>query len=447
MADIGDTLSATAPRCHDPYLRCALYGAAQVALGVKGCSLIAHSPQGCYQLVNAAFGSQAADYTDTFTLCTKLCEEEIVHGGEELLKRTILEARELRPPLLFVLSSCGPEIVGDDIEAVCEDMQNEVDFKLVPVRCAGFSGDQNDGADMALEAILKTLVTGEGDKISGSVCLIAPHANGNPTWFGDLAWVKRTLDELGATRVFTMTHDTPVCDLPMIASAEYSLLLSHDTGQKTADYLEAHFGVKQLCDSLPLPVGFTNIRRWVTELGACFGRADVADDLIAHGENWVVEQCRRRGLEQFFMHHASSAIVTDATVGIPLLRFVTEDLEMITGLVSLRSCLPRAVSMLEDEIKSLGLDCMIIDHADVYQSKQAIGKTRPQVVLGSNIERHAVEAFDVPWVFRVVNPESRFRTIDREYFGYTGMLNLIEIMENDWLDRNRSRERRYQARW
>jgi nitrogenase molybdenum-iron protein alpha/beta subunit len=147
------------------------------------------------------------------------------------------------------------------------------------------------------------------------------------------------------------------------------------------------------------------------------------------------------------MHRATSAIVTDATVGIPLLRFITEDLEMITGVVCLRSCLPRARTILDAEVKSLGLDCRIIDQADVYQSRQAISEARPQIVFGSNIERHAVEAFDIPWVFRIVNPESRFRTIDREYFGYTGMLNLIEVIENDWLDRMRSRERRYQARW
>jgi len=442
-----ETVSATSSRCHDPYLRCALYGAAQVALGVRGSGVLAHSPQGCYQLVNAAFGWQGADYTETFTLCTKLCEDEIVHGGEEMLRRTILEASELRVPLLFVLSSCGPEIVGDDIEAVCEDMQAKVEFKLVPVKCAGFRGDQNDGADMALDAILKSLVTRDAPRTPGSVCLVAPHANGNPTWYGDLAWVKRMLFELGASQVLTLTHDTPVADIAHIGSAEYSLLLSHDAGQKAADYLSGHFGVKQLCRDLPFPVGFTNTRRWLAELAACFGRSDAAERIISAGENQVIEQCRRKGLEQFFMHHATSAVVADATVAIPLLRFITEDLEMITSLICLRSSLPQARTVLDSEIKSLGLGCRIIDRADVYQSKQALGGIMPQVVFGSNIERHAVEAFGIPWVFRIVNPESRFRTIDREYFGYAGMLNLIEIIENDWLDRMRSRERRYQARW
>jgi nitrogenase molybdenum-iron protein alpha/beta subunit len=69
------------------------------------------------------------------------------------------------------------------------------------------------------------------------------------------------------------------------------------------------------------------------------------------------------------------------------------------------------------------------------------------MVLGSNIERHAVEELGIPFVFRLVNPVSEFRLVDRAYLGYTGMLNLIEAMQNDWLDRYRSKQRRYKARW
>jgi len=440
-------MTATAQRCHDPYLRCAFYGAAQTALGVTGCCVLAHSPQGCYQLVNTAFGWQDADYTETLTLSTKLCEDEIVHGGEELLARTILEASELDVSLLFVLTSCGPEIVGDDIVAVCEDMRPRVDFDIVPVECAGFRGDQNDGTDIALDAMLKKLVAGGKEKIPGSVCLIAPHANSNPTWMGDLAWVKGVLRQMGAKVLATLAHDTRIDEFGGVAAAEACVVLSHDAGQKAADYLAQEFGVEQLCKGLPLPVGFTNTRRWLAELGEKLEARDVAARLAAEGEKMVVEQCRRKGLEQFFMHRAPAAIVADATVGIPLLHFITEDLEMIPHLLCLRSCLPGAKEILERELTELDLSPKVVHNADVYQSKLALGELKPEVVFGSNIERHAVEELDVPFVFRLVNPISRFRTVNREYFGYVGMLNLIELIQNDWLDRYRSKERKYKSRW
>ena len=453
MAETRELITATAERCHDPYLRCAFYGAAQAALGVTGCCVLAHSPQGCYLLlsgypvVDGAFRWQDADYTETFILSTKLCEDEIVHGGEELLARTILEAQELKVPILFVLSSCGPEIVGDDIVAVCEDMRSQVDFEIVPIKCAGFRGDQNYGTDIALDAMLKKLVVRDKEKIPGSMCLIAPHANSNPTWMGDLAWVKGILHQMGVRVLATLTHNTALSEFQDVASAEGCIVLSHDAGQKAADYLAQEFGMEQLCKEMLLPVGFTNTRRWLTELGRKLNARDAAERLIVEGEKMVVEQCRRKGLEQFFMHRAPAAIVADATVGIPLLHFITEDLEMVPYLLCLRSCLPAMKKVLERELKELSLSPKVVYDADVYQSRLALGEVKPEVVFGSNIERHAVEEFDIPFVFRLVNPISRFRSVNREYFGYVGMLNIIECIHNDWLDRYRSKERGYKARW
>ncbi|MFC1957311.1 nitrogenase component 1 [Chloroflexota bacterium] len=447
MTETRDLMTGTTEKCHDPYLRCAFYGAAQTAFGVTGCCVIAHSPQGCYLLVNAAFGWQDADYTETHILSTKLCENEIVHGGEELLARTILEAQELGAPIMFVLSACGPEIVGDDIVAVCEDVRPQVDFEIVPVECAGFLGDQNEGTDIALDAILKKLVVGGRGKIPGSVCLIAPHANSNPTWMGDLAWVKDILQQMGVRVLATLTHDTALSEFQDVASSEGCIVLSHDAGQRAADYLANEFGIKQFCREIPLPVGFTNTRRWLKELGSRLGTVDVAERLADEGERMVVEQCRRKGLEQFFMHRAPVAIVADATVGIPLLHFITEDLEMIPRLLCLRSCLPGAKEILKAELKDLNLTPEVVYNTDVYQSKLSLKGVKPEAVFGSNIERHAVEELDIPFVFRLVNPISRFRSINRQYFGYVGMLNIIECIHNDWLDKYRSKNRNYKARW
>jgi nitrogenase molybdenum-iron protein alpha/beta subunit len=264
---------------------------------------------------------------------------------------------------------------------------------------------------------------------------------------GDLTWVKKMLELMGVSHIINLTHDTRSSELPAVAGAGFSLLLSHDAGQKAADYLAREFGVKQLCRDLPLPVGFTNTRRWLAALGEGLGRADVAAKLAGEGERMVIDACRRKGLEQFFMHRAPAAIVTDATVGIPLLRFINEDLEMIPRLICLRSALPAARQILQKELEDLDLAPRVILDSDVYQSRSAIGETEPEIVFGSNIERHAVEELGVPFVFRIVNPLSRFRIINREYFGYTGILNLIESVQIDWQDRYRSKQRRYHARW
>jgi nitrogenase molybdenum-iron protein alpha/beta subunit len=286
--------ASSSEACTDPYLRCAFNGAALTALGISNSALLAHSPQGCEYLVNNAFASQECDYMETMTLCTKLCVDEIVHGGEDILARTIREVKDLPISALFVLSACGPEIVGDDIVGVCEALQPEVKFRLVPIESAGFRGSQYDGIDIALDTILKKLVKNDVEKIPGSVCLIAPHANANPTWPADLAWVKQVLSQMGIKVVATLTHRTPISEIENIASAETSLLLSHDAGQKAADYLSAAYGIEQVCKGIPLPIGMTNTQRWLTSLGERFDSLKMAEEMVAEGERMVTATCRRK---------------------------------------------------------------------------------------------------------------------------------------------------------
>jgi nitrogenase molybdenum-iron protein alpha/beta subunit len=434
-------------RCRDPYLRCAFYGAAQTLLGVRDSCLLAHSPQGCQLLVDRAFGWQQADYTQTKVLCTKLCEAEIVHGGEDLLARTIYEGTAYEVPVMFILSACGPEIVGDDIVGVCRRLQDGVPFRLVPVPCPGFRGSQYLGVDVALDILIDHFAQEGHPQVERSVCLIAPHANANPTWQGDLAWVRGVLERMGATVVAVLAHDTAFSELGRMASAQYSLVLSHDAGQKAADRLAADYGIQPLCAGLPLPLGLSNTAAWLTGLGEVLGAEDAAEEMIRAGETRVVEQLRRRGVEIHFFSKAEAAIVADASVGIPLLRLLFEDLEMVPRLICLRASEAEARALLTSECQRMGCSPMVVPEADVYQVKEALREVPVDAVFGSDLESHLAHELGIPFGFQIVNPMTRFRMTDREYMGYTGLLNLVETVQNDWWDRQKSKRRRYEGSW
>ena len=433
--------------CSDPYLRCAFHGAALTALGVSGSALLAHSPQGCEYLVNAAFAAQECDYMETMTLCTKLCVDEIVHGGEDILARTIREVKALPIAALFVISACGPEIVGDDIAAVCESLQPEVKFRLVPIASPGFYGSQYDGIDIALDTILKRLVDGSAEKVPGSVCLIAPHANANPTWPADLAWAKQVLARMDIPVISTLTHRTPLAEITSTAAAETCIVLSHDAGQKAADFLAAAHGTEQVCRGIPLPIGMTNTQRWLSALGERFDRQKMAEEMVAEGERMVTATCRRKWPMGRFLYRTPAAIIADATVGIPLVRFVTEEMEMTPGLVALYSGNRLVRELLDRELKSLGLAPKLVYGTDVYRTREGLKEVLPRVVFGSTIERHAAEGLGIPYIVEVVKMMRQFRMTNREYFGYTGILNLFEAVQNEWTMAWRSKEKRYQAKW
>jgi nitrogenase molybdenum-iron protein alpha/beta subunit len=263
----------------------------------------------------------------------------------------------------------------------------------------------------------------------------------------DLEWVKHVLSRLGVQVVATLTHATPLSDLANVAAAEGVLQLSHDAGYRAVAYLADTFGVEPLCAELPLPIGLTNTRRWLTALGERFDAEPIAENLIADGERMVTETCRRRWPMARFFYRTPAAIVADATIGIPLVRFATEEMELTPALVALRSANLDAERLLERELNDLGLAPQVVCGTDVYTTRRSLEAVRPRVVFGSTIERHASEGLDVPYIFEVVRPVRHFRLLNREYFGYRGILNLLECIQNEWSDRWRSTQRRYAARW
>jgi len=433
--------------CIDPYLRCAFAGAAKTVAGIRDACVLLHSPQGCHGLMGAALSSQHVDFSEAHVVSSKLCETEIVYGGEERLRETVRDAEAYGMPYMFILSACGPEVVGDDIVAVAQEMASESSAQILPIECAGFRGDEYRGIDLALEKLLDFAARDGGEKVANSVTLIAPHASANPSWNADLAWVRGILEQVGVTVVSVLTHVATMEEIARTPTAETSLLLSHDAGGRIVDALEGRYGIEPVCRDIPLPIGLSNTKRWLERLGERFGAGEVAGKMVEEGHEKVIRAIRLRTPPIAFFYRVEAAIAADATLGIPLIRFILEDLEGIPRSIFLRSSEKTAQEILSRELQDLDLSpCVKLD-ADVYDVKRGLRETRPDCVFGSVVEKHLARELGIPFSFRVVVPTDRFHMTDRPYFGYDGILNLLEILGNEHRERWRSQEKRYQARW
>ena len=168
---------------------------------------------------------------------------------------------------------------------------------------------------------------------------------------------------------------------------------------------------------------------------------------MAEGEKMVMATCRRKWPMARFLYRTPAAIVADATIGIPLVRFVTEEMEMTPELVALYTSQRPVGNCWREELKDLGLDPKVVYGTDVYKTRMGLREVKPKVIFGSTIERHASEGLPVAYVVEVVRMIRQFRMINREYFGYTGILNLFECVQNEWTMGWRSKEKRYEAKW
>ena len=133
---------------------CTLTGALSVTTSVRGSATIVHGPAGCahhnFSLLHATgLGNDRIPAPEIIS--SGMLETEIVFGGEEALDRAIQATAREDVSVIFVLSTCIAEAIGDDVGAVCRKRRG---VSVIPVPTAGFLGGSfTDGVNNALLAI------------------------------------------------------------------------------------------------------------------------------------------------------------------------------------------------------------------------------------------------------------------------------------------------------
>ncbi|MFN6539149.1 MAG: nitrogenase component 1 [Nostoc sp. EkiNYC01] len=429
----------------DPIVGCALEGIATTVAGIKDVSIVIHSPQGCASTVAAGYDAHEVDFTKRKIGCTRLFESDIVMGATEKLKDMIKEAdKSFNAKVMFVVGTCAADIIGEDIEGLCNQIQPQIKAKLVPLLAGGFRGNAYDGLDMGLQALLpfiKKRQTKRRGRKPRIVNIIAPQANLNPTWWADLQWVTQILKSLRIRVQTVFSHNTSFEEVEQAGEATANILLSHDIGYKFARKMEQTHNIPLILEDIPLPIGVNNTTRWLKALAAHFKIEERVEPLIKQGEEMVVDTLRRRALMIIPRYrNCRIAVSADGTLGIGLVRMLFEELEMIPEVLLFRSAMPDSRAILERELHSLGLAPRVAFSADGYQIKEALKEIDVDAVIGSAWEKYMAEELGIKIAFDVFNPTNRETYIDKPYFGYEGMINMMEVIANDWDRAFRSKE-------
>jgi nitrogenase molybdenum-iron protein beta chain len=414
-------------------LSCALEGVASVIAGIKDACVVIHSPQGCASAVNAAYDRHEIDLTKRKIGCTRLFESDIIMGATSKLERMIKQADEnFKSRIMFVVGTCSADIIGEDMEAVCRGMRGEVGAKLIPIIAGGFRGNSNTGVDLGLEALLQ-LIAPSALRIKRTVNLIAPQATVNPGWQADLQWVKEILFELGISVMTTFACNTSLEEIEKAGTAQANLLLSHDAGYGFASRMHEIHGIPLILDDIPLPIGLENSNNWIRALGEHFSCSGKAEKIISRGEERVVGILRKRGMMMIPRYHnCRIAVASDMTFGVGLLRMLYLELEMLPELLIVKSSAPEGARLMEAELEELRISPEVVLDADGYQMKEALKAIEVDAVAGSAWESYIAEELGVKVAFDVFAPTNRVLYIQEPYWGYEGMLRLLQAFAGDW---------------
>lgn len=431
---------------HDPMVGCALEGVANIIAGVRDISIVLHSPQGCAATVALGYDNHECDFTQRKVACTRLFETDIIMGATDKLRDLILKADStFNTKVMFVVGTCSADIIGEDIEGLCRGLQPKVNARLIAVHSGGFRGDLYAGMDIGMSVLAELMEPCPDERLSRSVNLILPQAGLNPTWWADVNWVREVLTAMGVETQCVFPYAASLEQIATASTATANIALTHDAGYNFLKLMQDRHGVPTILEGLPLPYGLKNTANWLRALGEYFRAEDIAEELIKAGETSVTDTLRRRGLMIVPRYrNAHVALSCDASMAIGLVRMLFEDLEMIPELLLIRSGSKQAHALLEQELDRLHLSPKIAFGIDGFKIKQALAEGEYDVVIGSAWEKYLAEELDVRCAFDVFQPSNRTCYRDGAYMGYDGMLNLLEVMANDWEAAFRSKAIRWE---
>jgi len=360
-------------------------GAMRTATAMKGVHFVLHAPQG-------------DTYADLlFTMIERRKERPPVTyttfqardlGGDTatLFKRTALEAYErFEPEVLLVGASCTAELIQDDPAGLGAALG--LPIPVVAVELNAYQRKENWGAAETLYRMVRTCCPPEKPKVERA----RPSCNVlGPTALGfrhrdDVREVTGLLARLGVDVNVVAPLGASPRDLMRLGEADFNVVLYPEIAETTARWLQKALGQPSVA-AVPIGVGAT--QQFVRQVAELAG-VDPAPVLES-------EQSRlpwySRSVDSTYLTNKRVYVYGDATHAIAAARVATEELGF--SVVGLGTYSREQARDVRKAAKRLGITALITeDHLEV---KEQIAELKPELVLGTQMERHTAKRLGIP---------------------------------------------------
>ena len=420
-----------------PRYVCAL-GAMQTVQGIYRGVPVLHAGPGCAQKLAGGLAGSSGDsgyISPQVYPCTNISETETIFGGEDKLRDTITNAlRVVDGDLYVVLSGCTPEIVGDDIANVVDDLQ-PTDRPVLHVATAGFKGTNLEGHEWVVDAITEQYLARRPvpEKVPGLVNIWGPIPSYDPFWIGNIRELEALVRELGLTPNTIFGEYRGIENINRVPAAEFNLLVSSWVGLKNVQLLQEKFGTPYL-HYPALPIGAFETGAFLRTVGAYAGvDPDRIEAIIARHEKEYYYHIERTS-DVFLENRAMSrrfTIVSNALDAVSLARFLVNDFGLIPATQYITDATPEEYrGAVAESFRQFqyGIEADVVFSTDGHQIHQAISEHDyfgPPLLVGSIFEKKLAERLGGNFL-AVSTPLQERLVLASSYVGYHGGLTLLE---------------------
>lgn len=275
--------------------QCQQMNAIATLLSMEDSIFVVHAPDGCsgcasffnemYKVGQYHRGARVAK--NAHIISTSISEEDVIRGGEKKLAQAIEDGiKRYDPKIVFIFASCSSGIIGDDIDAVSEELQKKYEKAiLIPIHCEGFKSKiHSTGFDVVFNAIQNHII-GEyrPEKIKGLVNVFATTSIG----FADQQELERMIKALGL-EVNYIPFFSSYDKLRRIPAAEFSVSVCQVFADTYMKFLEEEYGIPHVITGMP--IGTRSTERWLTAIGKMVGKEKEAEEFLAKERAAVIDE-------------------------------------------------------------------------------------------------------------------------------------------------------------
>jgi len=366
-------------------------GAMRVATAMKDVHYVLHAPQG-------------DTYADLlFTMIERLPRRPPVTyttfqardlGGDtaELFKTAARDAFErFAPKAMLVGASCTAELIQDDPGGLAKALALPV--PVIALELPSYQKKENWGAAETFYQIVRTLATPAAPGAARPArdpgrrprCnILGPSALGF-RHRDDLREVRTLLAELGVDVHVTAPLGAAPADIARLGEADFNVVLYPEVAGSAAQWLTRNCGMPAT-KTIPIGVGAT--REFIAEVAAL---ADVDPAAALEATNsrsrWYAHS-----VDSTYLQGKRVFIFGDATHAVAAARVATEELGFtVCGIGTYSREFAREV---REAAKKYGVEPLITD--DYLEVEAQVEALQPDLVLGSQMERHIAKRLRVP---------------------------------------------------
>jgi len=357
-------------------------GAMRVATAMQGVHYVLHAPQGdtyadlLFTMIERRNARPPVTYT-TFQA------RDLGADTATLFKDAVRDAYErFRPQAMLVGASCTAELIQDDPGGLARTIG--LPIPVVPLELPAYQRKENWGAAETFLQLVRACAVPPAPRDPAR----APRCNLlGPTALGfrhrdDVAEIRRLIESLGIEVGVVAPLGATPADLARLAEADFNVVLYAEVAGLAAAWLKRRFG-QPATTTIPIGVGAT--RAFIAELAALAGLGAAPAD--GSRLPWY-----SRSVDSTYLTGKRVFIFGDATHAVAAARVAATELAFeVVGLGTYSREFAREV---RDAARALNLEALITD--DYLAVEAAIAATQPELVLGTQMERHIAKRLGIP---------------------------------------------------